>query len=89
MSTTVLLREIFALGITINFYGSMKGGLFLKTPACGDSIKPVTPGWVATKMGGVHAPDDPQQGPETQVWLASSGLRDFAGGVTGVRPEEF
>jgi len=32
----------------------------------------VTPGWVATKMGGPHAPDDLRQGPETQVWLASS-----------------
>lgn len=32
----------------------------------------VTPGWVATKMGGPHAPDDLKQGPETQVWLASA-----------------
>jgi NAD(P)-dependent dehydrogenase (short-subunit alcohol dehydrogenase family) len=32
----------------------------------------VTPGWVATKMGGPHAPDDLAQGPETQVWLASA-----------------
>jgi NAD(P)-dependent dehydrogenase (short-subunit alcohol dehydrogenase family) len=32
----------------------------------------VTPGWVATKMGGAHAPDSLEQGPETQVWLASA-----------------
>jgi NAD(P)-dependent dehydrogenase (short-subunit alcohol dehydrogenase family) len=32
----------------------------------------VTPGWVATKMGGPHAPDSLEKGPETQVWLASS-----------------
>ena len=32
----------------------------------------VTPGWVATKMGGPHAPDDLKQGPETQIWLASA-----------------
>jgi NAD(P)-dependent dehydrogenase (short-subunit alcohol dehydrogenase family) len=30
------------------------------------------PGWVATKMGGPAAPDDLEQGPQTQVWLASS-----------------
>ena len=30
------------------------------------------PGWVATKMGGAGAPDDLQQGAETQVWLAAS-----------------
>jgi NAD(P)-dependent dehydrogenase (short-subunit alcohol dehydrogenase family) len=32
----------------------------------------VDPGWVPTKMGGSHAPDDLQQGYETQVWLAVS-----------------
>jgi len=32
----------------------------------------VTPGWVATKMGGPNAPDDLRQGPETQIWLASA-----------------
>lgn len=32
----------------------------------------VSPGWVATKMGGRHAPDDLDKAPETQVWLASS-----------------
>jgi NAD(P)-dependent dehydrogenase (short-subunit alcohol dehydrogenase family) len=30
------------------------------------------PGWVATKMGGPAAPDDLEQGPQTQVWLATS-----------------
>ena len=32
----------------------------------------VTPGWVATKMGGPGANDDLSQGHLTQVWLASS-----------------
>ena len=32
----------------------------------------VTPGWVATKMGGRGAPDDLAQGSETQAWLAVS-----------------
>ncbi len=30
----------------------------------------VNPGWVPTKMGGRGAPDNLQQGYETQVWLA-------------------
>jgi NAD(P)-dependent dehydrogenase (short-subunit alcohol dehydrogenase family) len=30
------------------------------------------PGWVATKMGGPSAPDDPYQGCVTQAWLATS-----------------
>ncbi|HLI78102.1 MAG TPA: SDR family NAD(P)-dependent oxidoreductase [Acidobacteriaceae bacterium] len=30
------------------------------------------PGWVPTKMGGPHAPDDLDQGHRTQVWLAVS-----------------
>ena len=30
------------------------------------------PGWVATKMGGPSAPDDLQQGGNTQAWLATS-----------------
>src|SRR6202050_3457057 len=30
------------------------------------------PGWVATKMGGVRAPDDLDAGRRTQVWLAIS-----------------
>jgi NAD(P)-dependent dehydrogenase (short-subunit alcohol dehydrogenase family) len=29
------------------------------------------PGWVATKMGGPGAPDDLDQGAQTQVWLAA------------------
>jgi NAD(P)-dependent dehydrogenase (short-subunit alcohol dehydrogenase family) len=33
------------------------------------------PGWVPTKMGGRGAPDDLQQGYETQVWLAVSNER--------------
>ena len=32
----------------------------------------VDPGWVPTKMGGPSAPDDPEQGAATQVWLAVS-----------------
>ena len=32
----------------------------------------VTPGWVATKMGGAGAPDDLDQGHRTQAWLATS-----------------
>ena len=32
----------------------------------------VNPGWVATKMGGAGAPDNLQEGSETQVWLAVS-----------------
>jgi NAD(P)-dependent dehydrogenase (short-subunit alcohol dehydrogenase family) len=32
----------------------------------------VEPGWVATKMGGPGAPDSLEEGPATQVWLATS-----------------
>jgi NAD(P)-dependent dehydrogenase (short-subunit alcohol dehydrogenase family) len=32
----------------------------------------VDPGWVPTKMGGAGAPDDLEQGYQTQVWLAVS-----------------
>ncbi len=32
----------------------------------------VGPGWVPTKMGGLGAPDDLEQAPITQVWLAAS-----------------
>jgi NAD(P)-dependent dehydrogenase (short-subunit alcohol dehydrogenase family) len=32
----------------------------------------VSPGWVATKMGGAGAPDDLDQGHLTQAWLATS-----------------
>ena len=32
----------------------------------------VEPGWVATKMGGRGAPDSLEEGPKTQVWLATS-----------------
>jgi NAD(P)-dependent dehydrogenase (short-subunit alcohol dehydrogenase family) len=32
----------------------------------------VEPGWVATRMGGPHAPDDPEAAPVTQSWLAVS-----------------
>ncbi len=32
----------------------------------------VTPGWVPTKMGGTGAPDDLEQGADTQSWLAVS-----------------
>jgi NAD(P)-dependent dehydrogenase (short-subunit alcohol dehydrogenase family) len=30
------------------------------------------PGWVPTKMGGPGAPDDLDEAPKTQVWLATS-----------------
>jgi NAD(P)-dependent dehydrogenase (short-subunit alcohol dehydrogenase family) len=39
------------------------------------------PGWVATKMGGSGAPDSLEDGPKTQVWLATS--NDKAAQVTG------
>jgi NAD(P)-dependent dehydrogenase (short-subunit alcohol dehydrogenase family) len=39
------------------------------------------PGWVPTKMGGPHAPDDLDQGCRTQVWLATS--NDAAAKVSG------
>jgi NAD(P)-dependent dehydrogenase (short-subunit alcohol dehydrogenase family) len=32
----------------------------------------VDPGWVPTRMGGANAPDDLEEGVETQVWLAVS-----------------
>lgn len=32
----------------------------------------VEPGWVPTRMGGAHAPDDLTEGASTQAWLASS-----------------
>ena len=32
----------------------------------------LTPGWVATKMGGAGAPDDIDQAHLTQAWLATS-----------------
>lgn len=32
----------------------------------------MTPGWVATRMGGAGAPDDLAQGHRTQAWLATS-----------------
>jgi NAD(P)-dependent dehydrogenase (short-subunit alcohol dehydrogenase family) len=39
------------------------------------------PGWVATKMGGLNAPGDLEEGYRTQVWLAAS--EDRAAKVTG------
>ena len=41
----------------------------------------VEPGWVPTRMGGPGAPDDLDQGPVTQAWLAVSD--DKAARVTG------
>lgn len=41
----------------------------------------IDPGWVPTKMGGKGAPDDLEQGFQTQVWLATS--EDAAALVTG------
>lgn len=34
------------------------------------------PGWVPTKMGGPHAPDDLNEGYRTQAWLAASDAPD-------------
>ncbi|MCA2017730.1 SDR family NAD(P)-dependent oxidoreductase [Vibrio tritonius] len=34
----------------------------------------VDPGWVPTKMGGAHAPDDFIEGYQTQVWLATTNI---------------
>ena len=42
----------------------------MKFPEC--YVNAVDPGWVPTKMGGKGAPDDLDQGAETQVWLATS-----------------
>ena len=39
------------------------------------------PGWVPTKMGGPHAPDNLQEGCRTQAWLAVS--QESKAGVTG------
>jgi NAD(P)-dependent dehydrogenase (short-subunit alcohol dehydrogenase family) len=36
------------------------------------SSNAVDPGWVPTRMGGPHAPDDLEMGYRTQVWLATS-----------------
>lgn len=41
----------------------------------------VDPGWVPTRMGGPHAPDDLDQGCRTQAWLSVSG--DAAACVSG------
>lgn len=41
----------------------------------------VDPGWVPTRMGGPHAPDDLDKGYRTQAWLSVSG--DTAACVTG------
>jgi NAD(P)-dependent dehydrogenase (short-subunit alcohol dehydrogenase family) len=41
----------------------------------------LTPGWVATKMGGAGAPDDIDQAHLTQAWLAAS--NDSAARTTG------
>jgi len=40
----------------------------------------VDPGWVATKMGGAGAPDDPDLGSATQAWLA---VGEDAATITG------
>lgn len=36
----------------------------------------VSPGWVATKMGGTSAPDSLEDAPKTQAWLAVSNDKD-------------
>ncbi len=40
----------------------------------------VDPGWVPTKMGGAHAPDDLVLGHQTQVWLAGDPAATVSGG---------
>lgn len=40
----------------------------------------VDPGWVPTRMGGAHAPDDLEEGVDTQVWLATSSDATVTGG---------
>ena len=37
----------------------------------GTTSHAVDPGWVPTRMGGTHAPDDLTAGHQTQVWLAT------------------
>jgi NAD(P)-dependent dehydrogenase (short-subunit alcohol dehydrogenase family) len=44
-------------------------------------VNAVSPGWVATRMGGPGAPDDLEAGPVTQAWLAVSDDADAR--VTG------
>ena len=51
----------------------------------------VSPGWVATRMGGAGAPDDLDQGYRTQAWLAVSddpGARVTGGYLYHQRPKE-
>jgi len=51
----------------------------------------VSPGWVATRMGGAGAPDDLDQGDRTQAWLAVSddpGARVTGGYLYHQRPKE-
>jgi NAD(P)-dependent dehydrogenase (short-subunit alcohol dehydrogenase family) len=51
----------------------------------------VTPGWVATRMGGAGAPDDLDQGHRTQVWLAASddpGARTSGGYFYHLKPRQ-
>ncbi len=45
------------------------------------SSNALEPGWVPTRMGGPGAPDDLDEGPKTQVWLATS--NEPAARVTG------
>jgi NAD(P)-dependent dehydrogenase (short-subunit alcohol dehydrogenase family) len=40
----------------------------LRPGTCSNSLEP---GWVATRMGGPHAPDDLRLAPLTQTWLAA------------------
>jgi NAD(P)-dependent dehydrogenase (short-subunit alcohol dehydrogenase family) len=40
------------------------------------SSNAVSPGWVPTRMGGASAPDDLEQGVQTQAWLAEGSDRD-------------
>ena len=51
----------------------------------------VTPGWVATRMGGAGAPDDLDQGHRTQVWLAASddpAARTTGGYIYHLKPRQ-
>lgn len=69
----------FSLDDYIDTYG-YSGSKFLLTTLSyalsrvwgGTAVNAVDPGWVATKMGGKHAPDNYERGYETQKWLAVS-----------------
>jgi NAD(P)-dependent dehydrogenase (short-subunit alcohol dehydrogenase family) len=58
-------------------YGLSKAGLNVLTRMIAHEAGPavkvncMSPGWVATRMGGASAPTTPQEGADTAVWLAT------------------